>query len=157
MISKVYFLRCDSSGLIKIGVSTNVAHRVSAIQSGSPTQMTLLATEEGGQEREKQLHDTYAEHRVRGEWYRPTDELLDYISDQEQPSGPKERKTLDSKLLDRFAADCVSAKTTPRKVLRAAGIHESLWWKWATGRVSPTLKSYETAVETLDQMKSREA
>jgi hypothetical protein len=55
-------------------------------------------------------------------------------------------------LLDRFEEACVSAKVKPTTVLRAAGIHASLWWKWKAGGVSPTLRNFEAAVAKLEEM-----
>ncbi len=55
-------------------------------------------------------------------------------------------------LLSRFRASCEAANIPPTSVLKAAGIHPSLWWKWSTGRVSPTLRSFEAVVEQLVEM-----
>lgn len=59
-----------------------------------------------------------------------------------------------SKLLNKFAADCLEAGVTPRQVLRKASIHDSLWWKWQTGKVSPTLRSFEAVTEKLDELRT---
>lgn len=55
-------------------------------------------------------------------------------------------------LLDRFEEACTDAKVKPTAVLRAAGIHSSLWWKWKAGGVSPTLRNFEAAVAKLHEM-----
>lgn len=55
-------------------------------------------------------------------------------------------------LLARFEESCVEASISPHVVLKAAGVHPSLWWKWKTGRVSPTLRNFEAAVEQLIEM-----
>jgi len=52
-------------------------------------------------------------------------------------------------LIIRFEESCEAANLKPPAVLKAAGIHPSLWWKWRTGRTSPTLRSFEAAVEQL--------
>jgi hypothetical protein len=55
-------------------------------------------------------------------------------------------------LLVRFEEQCAAAKLSPTAVLKAADIHPSLWWKWRTGRVSPTLRSFEAALSKLQEM-----
>jgi hypothetical protein len=55
-------------------------------------------------------------------------------------------------LLNRFRESCEAANVSPTAVLKAAGIHPSLWWKWSTGKVSPTLRSFEAVLDQLTVM-----
>jgi DNA-binding transcriptional regulator YdaS (Cro superfamily) len=75
----VYYVRCSGTGLIKIGFSERPYDRFVKIQSDSPSELSLIATEAGGAVREAFIHKTFAEHRARGEWFRPSGELLKYI------------------------------------------------------------------------------
>jgi len=70
----VYFAECD--GLIKIGTSINAMQRVSALKA------RLLGVQAGGFAIEADLHQRFHAGRVypRGEWFRPTPDLLDYIA-----------------------------------------------------------------------------
>lgn len=52
-------------------------------------------------------------------------------------------------LLVEFERDCERAGVKPTDVLRAAGVHPTLWPKWRDGRVSPTLRSFEAARRAL--------
>ena len=57
-----------------------------------------------------------------------------------------------SDLINEFERDCESAGVKPATVLKAADVHPSLWWKWKSGNVSPTLKSFEAARRKLDEL-----
>lgn len=61
-----------------------------------------------------------------------------------------------SNLLSKFETDCAEADIAPHLVLRAAGIHTSLWWRWKEGKTSPTLKNFEKACAQLRQMQHTE-
>jgi hypothetical protein len=76
---EVYFLRESGSGAIKIGTSTNVALRVRNIRRDMPHEVVLLATIRGGYQVEAQLLAFFEHARIRGEWFRPVPELLEYI------------------------------------------------------------------------------
>lgn len=79
----VYFVRADAPGFpIKIGVTKDVEKRLSAIRSGCPYDARLIGfywvhdpyQEEAG------LHEKYAEHRLRGEWFESNHDLLEAIA-----------------------------------------------------------------------------
>jgi hypothetical protein len=55
-------------------------------------------------------------------------------------------------LLNRFEEACTAAKVRPTAVLKEAGLHHSLWWKWKAGQASPTLRSFEACVVKLEEM-----
>lgn len=52
---------------VKIGRSDNVWGRIAGLQTASSTPLTLLLELPG--DREAELHELFAEHRVRGEWF----------------------------------------------------------------------------------------
>lgn len=83
--SVVYFMRRE--GLIKIGVTTDIAKRAKAVSKGSSMAdgMTIgpvevLATTPGDAEFESRLHRQFGASRVQGEWFRPTPKLLSLIA-----------------------------------------------------------------------------
>lgn len=78
---EVYFLRESGVGAIKIGTSTNVALRVRSISRDMPHEVTLLATMPGGHQVEALLLAFFKHARIRGEWFRPVPELLEYIEE----------------------------------------------------------------------------
>ncbi len=59
-----------TSGLVKIGWTTNMAQRFTALNQGSPTPVRIVATMPGGRPLEAWLHQSFARSRVHGEWFR---------------------------------------------------------------------------------------
>ncbi len=75
----VYFI-ADEYGNVKIGYAVCVGYRLSCLQTGNASELTLLAEiPGGGPPLERELHERFAEHRVRGEWFRLTPEIVEYI------------------------------------------------------------------------------
>lgn len=75
----VYFIQCQVTRLIKIGIAGNVAKRFRKLQTQSPTDLALLKTMTGGRALEAELHAMFAEHRHHGEWFSPHDDLMKYL------------------------------------------------------------------------------
>lgn len=78
---RVYFLRSRATGLIKIGSSAQVGARVQALQTASGEHLELIIDIPGGDGQEGLLHKRFANSRERGEWFRPTPELLELLGD----------------------------------------------------------------------------
>lgn len=79
----IYFLRSHSDGLpIKIGYARDLSGRLSAIQNGNPHLVVLLAWywAEDYKAAEAALHEQFASHRIRGEWFRLAPTLLAKVS-----------------------------------------------------------------------------
>lgn len=74
-----YFIGGET-GPVKIGFSVDVASRLRAIQTHSPIPLSILATRAGGAAREGAYHRQFAEHRLHGEWFERTPELLAEIA-----------------------------------------------------------------------------
>lgn len=73
----IYYLR-RSDGLIKIGTSHNPSSRFSTLtKEHGPLQ--LLLTHSGGYERERELHEKFAELAAGGEWFVARKRLTDWI------------------------------------------------------------------------------
>jgi DNA-binding transcriptional regulator YiaG len=75
----VYFIQAGDDGLIKIGYAEDVVQRFGKMKVDSPLPLTILTVEDGSVEREAELHKRFSKSRERGEWFRPTDDLLDHI------------------------------------------------------------------------------
>lgn len=73
--SIVYYLRSESTGLIKIGFSANYPGRIKDLRGEHGPLRLLLATA-GGRQEEGQAHKEFAAHHVHGEWFRPDKPLL---------------------------------------------------------------------------------
>jgi hypothetical protein len=72
----VYFIQGRITGLVKIGHSTDVRHRVRSLQTGSPDILRVLAVVPGGVARERLYHGDLAPHRAHGEWFRPHPDVM---------------------------------------------------------------------------------
>lgn len=75
----VYFIQAKDcpDGLIKIGYSDDVEKRLTAHQIGSPQPLQILGIiKDAPSATERRLHRRFAEDRVSGEWFRPTDQIV---------------------------------------------------------------------------------
>lgn len=71
-------MQAGHCGLIKIGWSNDPVGRMGELASGSQEELRLLAVLPLGVT-ERQVHDIFAKHRVRGEWFEPAQEIVDAI------------------------------------------------------------------------------
>ena len=76
---RIYFIKGKESTLIKIGSTDNVKNRLMGMQTGSPEVLEVLATVPFGLIKEKDLHRRFAADRVHGEWFNPSNDLLNFI------------------------------------------------------------------------------
>jgi len=60
-----------------------------------------------------------------------------------------------SDLLADFERDCTDAGVIPSAALKAGGVHPTLWGKWKSGKVSPTLRNFESARRGLEAAQAR--
>jgi hypothetical protein len=64
----VYFIQRES-GPVKIGTSTNVMKRLTALQSASPEPLHIRAACPGGSAVERAIHGLFSADRIAGEWF----------------------------------------------------------------------------------------
>jgi len=76
----VYFIQGEDGGPIKIGTSKNVENRLHALQTGFPHKLVVLAVIKGNDRIERGLHYKFKNYRLSGEWFKPAEELLEYIN-----------------------------------------------------------------------------
>lgn len=69
--TQVYFLQAMFSGLVKIGIASNVAGRVASIQSGSPEPIVFIHSIPANKYFERFLHGLFEPVRSHGEWFYP--------------------------------------------------------------------------------------
>jgi len=75
----VYFFRKPSTGLIKVGCTGYVKGRLSHLSRQEGEALEFLAAFEGDFLVEEGLHTHFSDSRVRGEWFKETDELLSVV------------------------------------------------------------------------------
>lgn len=78
--SFVYFCQSENGGPIKIGVSDNPWRRLAAIQLCNPEPLRFVGLVPGNRFDEHDLHERFDSAWVRGEWFRPVPELLEFIA-----------------------------------------------------------------------------
>lgn len=78
----VYFIQQGAAGPIKIGFSDRPERRVAQLQTSTPERLRILATMPGSKQTEGSLHRRFARHRMQGEWFRPAQEILDFVASQ---------------------------------------------------------------------------
>jgi len=79
----VYVIQEDNGGAIKIGCSSgnSFALRLPALQTGNPRELKIVAIARNQSvQYEFELHRRFAQYLIRGDWFRPVDEIAQYIS-----------------------------------------------------------------------------
>jgi hypothetical protein len=74
----IYFIK-DERGPIKIGISCDINKRITGMQTSNPYKLELLLYIQDCKYTEKQLHLMFNKYRIRGEWFEPAPELLEFI------------------------------------------------------------------------------
>lgn len=80
----IYFIQGESGGPIKIGYTENVEKRLCALQTGHYDTLKVLKAIPGNINDEKKHHKKFQHLRLRGEWFKPEQELLNYIDSLNQ-------------------------------------------------------------------------
>lgn len=75
-LQKLVYFVLASDNLVKIGCTTNLQKRIGNLSVLHPT-FKLLGTVDN--RTEKQVHDIFSDFRVKGEWYRYDESMMDYI------------------------------------------------------------------------------
>ena len=81
----IYFITDTKS--IKIGYTKGkIEKRLQQLQTSCPEKLYILGWMEGNMDFEKKLHIKFNSSRIRynGEWFKPTEDLLDYINTNNQ-------------------------------------------------------------------------
>lgn len=87
--SRVYFAQEGAAGPIKIGTAVDVHARVKSFSTGNSSEVRLLAMLQGDRSVENLLHSIFSEAHLRGEWFRPTPSLLQFIADLPDLDAPE--------------------------------------------------------------------
>lgn len=81
----VYFIQASTGGPIKIGLTTDVNRRLKELQMCCPIPLQIIHVIPGGDQKlEKQLHKSFSLHRLHGEWFDATGDLLKFIHDSKK-------------------------------------------------------------------------
>lgn len=75
----LYFIQNTVTRAIKIGMSANVNLRLKELQAHTDCELHLLLVVAGRGDAELTLHRLFADSRISGEWFRPSEELTELI------------------------------------------------------------------------------
>jgi hypothetical protein len=76
-----YVYAISDGSAIKIGWSgAHPSSRMAQLQTASPNKLRLVGALLAASHEEGALHARFARHRIRGEWFRPVDEIVDYFT-----------------------------------------------------------------------------
>lgn len=78
--SQIYFIQ-QEGGPVKIGVSNDVEKRLATLQTGSPRLLRLLGSIPGDELLEQEIHHRFSGHRLQGEWFEASPELMAFIDE----------------------------------------------------------------------------
>ena len=92
----VYFIEMERPHLIKIGYASCVEDRLSNLQTACPFKLSIYDVSIGTKEDERAIQRLLKPHQYRKEWFRPTDEVLEFIEDIEE----YRRETFKSAIFD---------------------------------------------------------
>ena len=82
----IYFIRGKKSGNIKIGYSKNPTQRKSNLQTAHYEELEFVGIIDGSFKDEAKLHKKFLKSNIRGEWFRPSPEVLAFIGQYQKPS-----------------------------------------------------------------------
>jgi len=75
---KTYFIQGEMTKAIKIGRTTDPSARLRNLQSACSEHLVCLAVHRGDHEAE--YHDRFKHLRLHGEWFKPGQDLFDFIA-----------------------------------------------------------------------------
>lgn len=78
----IYFIQAEDGGPVKIGYTgSSVKSRLTTLQVSSSKKLNVLAKIRGSKTFEKHLHNKFDHLRISGEWFKPEQELLNFIAE----------------------------------------------------------------------------
>ena len=75
----VYFLQPKEGGNIKIGFTRTLYKRFNEIEACSPLLLKIILVIGGPKSLEERLHLKFRKHRVHYEWFKPHDDILNFV------------------------------------------------------------------------------
>lgn len=75
----VYFIQSEKTDLVKIGQTLQPHQRLTALQTGSPDKLRILKVIHARENAEKLLHQHFESDKSHGEWFNPSQRLVNFI------------------------------------------------------------------------------
>lgn len=78
--ANLYAMRSVASGNIKIGIAADVGRRLISMRSHTWDEIELVCSVPSSRSEERDAHLLLAASRIRGEWYKPSPEVLAWVA-----------------------------------------------------------------------------
>lgn len=98
----IYFI--EARGLVKIGRSNDPKRRLQMLSTGCPFVCTLIGVTEGAEKEEREIHQRFSHLREKGEWFRLTEEVKEFIQEHATRPENEPRSTVVDHALARHLA-----------------------------------------------------
>lgn len=76
----IYAMKNLDSGIIKIGISHNPRQRADILSYIEKAPIEIIGVACGTMQHESMLHEKFAASRIRGEWFHPTPDVLEFAN-----------------------------------------------------------------------------
>lgn len=129
----IYLIQLGEHGPVKIGYSSDPKKRLDALQIGAAEPVYLRALVAGAHHEEQALHRKYDEFRLRGEWFNPSDDMLDELMGMPQVD-PKSVVPLRRPRKKPMEAAEAEAIWRDKSVPQVEAIKRMHGWTWARAR-----------------------
>lgn len=123
----IYFAQEEHSQLVKIGFSDDPWLRHSKMQADCPGLLTVLCIEEGDTSYERSLHERFAADRVRGEWFRFSDQIAEHVARIGPPSREGAGLTGTALLVARYVEATGVGPSTARAWVQRGSVPARHW------------------------------
>ena len=132
----VYFIQAGENGPVKIGFSAKPSLRFNKVAADNPEVIRVLGIMDGGKDVEREIHDRFAAHRQRGEWFAPDAGIVAFASTLARPSPkPRHRRRYAETALGRYLD---AHNLSVSEFARQAGLEVSTAHRAVHGQVVPS-------------------
>lgn len=137
MIGYVYFVTARDVGRVKIGHSFEPFQRISQLRSASPIPLCLERVCEGGKGREAELHQMFADHRLHGEWFLLSEEVVSFMETIDLPVRKRGGLRCDGlgapQIVKDIEAAALKARLQMTDVIKQAGVSPTAFYRARRG------------------------
>ncbi|WP_045368451.1 GIY-YIG nuclease family protein [Methyloceanibacter caenitepidi] len=134
-IGNLYFLQVTPFGPVKIGWTSGVVYyRMKQLQYASPHELKWLGAKEATQRAEESAHKLLAEYCIRSEWFHPTPEVMNFIT---ETVGDFDEAAYVEHHFPKSLCDAVGSFRSEHgwdRLVKATGLTSYDIWKWRDRR-----------------------
>lgn len=139
MSSGFVYAISNGRGAVKIGWSKDPLKRHKYLQTAHTDKLTILGVKEGSASDETALHDSFANFRLRGEWFRLEGRVCQFVA-QLSPPPSKTISTCDRACAGPLANFIGNARGRVTEFARELGVSKGAVHDLITGRRKPGLE-----------------